>query len=109
MNYFNIYDEEYNENLYDVYPYETNMREARNRDKNNEEPSLKYIPPEVIRDYVGEVINTFIPGYGRRNVYVRGISRQGMVSLVILRTNPNDCISVHYSDISGISKPQFRC
>lgn len=70
-----------------------------------EEPSLKYVPTPVIREYIGQVINTYIPGYGRENVYVKGIDRYGMVSLVIFRPKPKDYISVHNSDIVGIYPP----
>lgn len=112
------YDETYKHPKYAPYPkyaqydyngdYDRyNRRGEYNRGKKRQDPSLKYIPPPVIRDYTGQVINTYIPGYGRKNVYVKGMGRQGMVELVILK--PRDCISVHYSDLVGISPPNFRC
>ena len=54
---------------------------------------------------IGQVINTYIPGYGRQNVYVKGIDRHGMVELVIIRPRPRDYIYVHQSDLVGIYPP----
>jgi len=85
--------------------YRRDYRRQDNNDYGPGEPSLKYVPAPVIKDYIGQVINTYIPGYGRENVYVKGIDRYGMVSLVIFRPKPKDYISVHNSDIVGIYPP----
>jgi hypothetical protein len=69
------------------------------------DPSLKYIPTPVIKDSIGKVINTYIPGYGRVNVYVKGINRNGMVHLVIIEPQPDDYIYIHHSDMVGIYPP----
>lgn len=69
------------------------------------DPSLKYIPAPVIKEYIGQVINTYISGYGRINVYVKGINRNGMVHLVILDPKPSDYIYIHNSDLVGIAPP----
>ncbi|MCT4596848.1 MAG: hypothetical protein N4A50_03060 [Vallitalea sp.] len=74
-------------------------------DRSKKDPSLKYIPAPVIRDYIGKIINTYIPGYGRVNVYVKGIDRNGMVHLVIIEPDPSDYIYVHNSDMVGIYPP----
>lgn len=72
---------------------------------NKKDPSLKYIPAPVVRDYIGKIINTYIPGYGRVNVYVKGIDRNGMVHLVIIEPDPSDYIYIHNSDMVGIYPP----
>lgn len=92
-----------------VRPYPP--RNEKNRNRRNpkkggkKDPSVKYIPTPVIKDNIGKVINTYIPGYGRVNVYIKGINRDGMVHLVIIDPQPNDYIYIHNSDMVGIYPP----
>ena len=85
------------------YPY--HKKDTYDKRYKPQEPSLRYIPTPVIRDYIGQVINTYIPGYGRVNVYVKGVDRYGMAHLVILNPKPKDYLYVHSSDMVGIYPP----
>ncbi|QUH28409.1 hypothetical protein [Vallitalea guaymasensis] len=86
-------------------PRERERNRKRPKKGGKKDPSLKYIPAPVIKDNIGKVINTYIPGYGRVNVYIKGITRDGMVHLVILDPQPNDYIYIHNSDMVGIYPP----
>lgn len=91
---------------YRPYPPKERDRDRKKpRKDGKKDPSVKYIPTPVIKDNIGKVINTYIPGYGRVNVYVKGINRNGMVHLVILDPQPNDYIYIHNSDMVGIYPP----
>lgn len=82
-----------------------NPKKTKSRKNSRGEPSLKYIPTPVIKDNIGKIINTYIPGYGRVNVFIKGINRDGMVHLVIINPDPKDYIYIHNSDMVGIYPP----
>ncbi|GKX28043.1 hypothetical protein SH1V18_05230 [Vallitalea longa] len=109
---------EYNNNFnpWNVFPAFRNTPPRNERNPNpkkskprrkdgKKEPSLKYIPAPVIKDNIGKIISTYIPGYGRVNVYIKGINRDGMVHLVIIEPEPKDYIYIHNSDMVGIYPP----
>jgi len=85
-------------------PYQPTSQEQPEKKK---KVNPKGLSVQVVQDNVGKVINTSIVGYGRINVHVKGVERNGMVHLVLLDTNPNDYIYIHNSDMVGIYPPTF--
>lgn len=78
-------------------------------DERQQQPSVMYLPPVVIQQYMNQWIQTTIPGYGRVVAYVLDFNeRTGMVSLFIYvpPRNRGQYIQVHYSDLIGIA-PYF--
>lgn len=72
-----------------------------------QQPSAKYLPPTVIKNYVHSWITTSIPTYGEVIAYVTGFNeRNGMVSMFMYQppyyTQPQ-FIQVHHSDMIGVS------
>ncbi|WP_088103484.1 hypothetical protein [Alkalihalobacillus urbisdiaboli] len=71
-----------------------------------QQPSVQFLPPNVIRQYVGQWITTSIPNYGQVVAYVIDYSRRtGMVSLFMYTSYAYQpqYIQVHHSDLVGIS------
>jgi hypothetical protein len=70
------------------------------------DPTVQFIPPTVISQYVGQWITTSISGYGQVVAYVIDYNRRnGMVSLFMYTRNSYQpqYIQVHHSDLVGIS------
>ncbi|GAE28928.1 hypothetical protein [Halalkalibacter hemicellulosilyticus] len=71
-----------------------------------EGPSVQYLPPTVISQYVNQWITTSIPTYGQVVAYITDFNRRtGMVSMFMYappRYQPQ-FIQVHNSDLIGVS------
>lgn len=71
-----------------------------------EQPSVMYLPPSVINNYVGQWITTSIPTFGQVIAFVTDFNRRtGMVSMFIYQApyyRPQ-FIQVHNSDLIGIA------
>jgi hypothetical protein len=69
-------------------------------------PTVQYLPPTVISQYVGQWITTSIPTYGEVTAYVTDYNRRnGMVSMFMYRAPyyQPQFIQVHHSDMVGIA------
>ncbi len=83
-----------------MYYYENNEQVRQ------QEPSLMFLPPSVIEQYMNQWIVTSIQGYGRVIAYVLDFNRRnGMVSLLIFPEPfyQQQFIQVHNSDLVGIA------
>ncbi|KHF38840.1 hypothetical protein [Halalkalibacter okhensis] len=71
-----------------------------------QEPSVQFLPPVVVSQYVNQWVTTSIPNYGEVTAYITDYNRRtGMVSMFIYRP-PNyqpQFIQVHHSDLVGIA------
>jgi hypothetical protein len=71
-----------------------------------DQPSVQFLPPVVISQYVNQWITTSIPNYGEVTAYVTDFNRRtGMVSMFIYRAPyyQPQFIQVHNSDLVGIA------
>ncbi|OLS39463.1 hypothetical protein BTR22_00915 [Alkalihalophilus pseudofirmus] len=71
-----------------------------------QQPSVQFLPPSVIDQYVNQWITTSIPGYGQVIAYVTDFNRRnGMVSMFIYQAPyyQPQFIQVHNSDLVGIA------
>ncbi|WP_368503814.1 hypothetical protein AB3N04_16885 [Alkalihalophilus sp. As8PL] len=75
-------------------------------DHYRQQPSVQFLPPSVISQYVNQWITTAIPGYGQVVAYVTDFNpRNGMVSMFIYQAPyyQPQFIQVHNSDLVGIA------
>ncbi|ARK31445.1 hypothetical protein [Halalkalibacter krulwichiae] len=71
-----------------------------------QQPSVQFLPPTVVSQYVGQWVTTSIPTYGEVTAYITDFNRRtGMVSMFIYRapSYQPQFIQVHNSDLIGIA------
>ncbi|WP_100373480.1 hypothetical protein [Bacillus sp. FJAT-45037] len=71
-----------------------------------QQPSVQFIPPTVISQYVNQWITTAIPGYGQVVAYVTDFNRRtGMVSMFIYQAPyyQPQFLQVYNGDLVGIA------
>ncbi|WP_227936859.1 hypothetical protein [Alkalihalobacillus deserti] len=69
-------------------------------------PSVQFLPPTVVAQYVGQWVTTSIPNYGEVTAYITDYNRRnGMVSMFMYRapSYQPQFIQVHHSDLVGIA------
>ncbi|MEK4565645.1 hypothetical protein MKX54_13335 [Alkalihalobacillus sp. FSL R5-0424] len=79
------------------------------RRNQRQQPSVFFLPPVVIEQYLNQWVTTTIPGYGRVIAYVADFNRNtGMVSLLVYQPPfyNQQFVQVHNSDLVSIS-PYF--
>lgn len=71
-----------------------------------QQPTVQFLPPTVVTQYVNQWVTTSIPNYGEVTAYITDYNRRtGMVSLFIYRA-PSfqpQFLQVHHSDLVGIA------
>ncbi len=94
-------------NPWSVFPALQQHQPIEQEQNSNNKTDTSGLSVQVVKDNVGKIINTSISGYGRINVHVKNVERNGMVHLVLLDTKPSDYIYIHNSDMDGIYPPIF--
>ncbi|WP_332633032.1 hypothetical protein [Halalkalibacter flavus] len=71
-----------------------------------QQPTVQFLPPVVVSQYVNQWVTTSIPNYGEVTAYITDYNRRtGMVSMFMYRAPryQPQFIQVHHSDLVGIA------